>query len=303
MQPCASERRDPVELLLRRIALGALLVGGCGAEDSGTPWRDDAPATGAEDYDPCVGREPGFPVRASELKLAQPADYLAVRQASGLARDAGESEAWTRTTFMTVSEVGTRCASATSAACAETVAKHPEREHPSLCTQACVEWSLVTTRGDEVRRWVTPEEIQQQLGPIDSYDDALMRVASLGFNVSCPGPNGVSDPAAANLRAVRQVEGGYELFASNVTGLCPVRTRRSQLRVASDGVVTTIATKDFATDGACIGRIPAGLVATSRDQARSLGEYLASCAHLEAASVFAFERLASELRAHGAPST
>ena len=53
---------------------------------------------------------------------------------------------------------------------------------------------------------------------------------------------------------------------------------------------------------ASAGRKPAGLLSQSRDVGRSrLGDYLAHCAHLEAASVLAFERLACELNAHGAP--
>lgn len=56
----------------------------------------------------------------------------------------------------------------------------------------------------------------------------------------------------------------------------------------------------FVTAGA--GRKPAGLLSRSRDVGRSrLGDFLAHCAHLEAASVLAFERLACELNAHGAP--
>lgn len=53
---------------------------------------------------------------------------------------------------------------------------------------------------------------------------------------------------------------------------------------------------------ACAGRKPAGLVSQSKDRGASkLGDYLAHCAHLEAASVIAFERLACELNTHGAP--
>lgn len=53
---------------------------------------------------------------------------------------------------------------------------------------------------------------------------------------------------------------------------------------------------------ASAGRKPAGLLSRSRDVGRSrLGDYLAHCAHLEAASVLAFERLACELNAHAAP--
>jgi hypothetical protein len=53
----------------------------------------------------------------------------------------------------------------------------------------------------------------------------------------------------------------------------------------------------------CAGRRPAGLVSLSVDKAESkLGDYLARAAHLESASVVAFERLADELSQHGAPA-
>ncbi|HTQ41951.1 MAG TPA: ferritin-like domain-containing protein [Polyangiaceae bacterium] len=52
-----------------------------------------------------------------------------------------------------------------------------------------------------------------------------------------------------------------------------------------------------------VGRRPAGLARPRGRRARSaLGAYFASAAHLEAASVHAFERLAEELEAHGMES-
>lgn len=51
-----------------------------------------------------------------------------------------------------------------------------------------------------------------------------------------------------------------------------------------------------------VGRRPAGLARPrGRRAATALGGYFASAAHLEAASVHAFERMAEELAAHGAP--
>lgn len=51
-----------------------------------------------------------------------------------------------------------------------------------------------------------------------------------------------------------------------------------------------------------VGRRPAGLARPRRRHATTaLGSYFASAAHLEEASVHAFERLAAELEAHGAP--
>jgi hypothetical protein len=54
----------------------------------------------------------------------------------------------------------------------------------------------------------------------------------------------------------------------------------------------------------CAGRRPSGLTSTSIDLERDkLGDLLARMAHLEAAGVIAFERLAVELAAHGAPQS
>jgi hypothetical protein len=55
--------------------------------------------------------------------------------------------------------------------------------------------------------------------------------------------------------------------------------------------------------GTCVGvgRRPAGLAASRAEAAEPLGAYFAEMAHLEAASVVAFARLAEELALHGAP--
>jgi hypothetical protein len=61
-------------------------------------------------------------------------------------------------------------------------------------------------------------------------------------------------------------------------------------------------TSPLSFDAASAGRRPAGLLSRSRDLGHSrLGDFLAHCSHLEAARVLAFERLACELNAHGAP--
>ena len=51
------------------------------------------------------------------------------------------------------------------------------------------------------------------------------------------------------------------------------------------------------------GRRPEGLAPSTATGACAVGRYFADAAHLEAASVHAFRRLARELTAHGAPSS
>jgi hypothetical protein len=267
------------------------------AVDAGadTGPRSEVPS---DAFDPCL-RGAGFPVRADGLNLTAPADYVGVRTAAGIQGAPGEVETWDNDGFTLVSERGTPCATATSPACAQKVARHPDMLEQSYCVQACVEWSLVTTRGDAVERWATPPELLQLLGSIDSDDDALMLAASRGFDVTCPAPGESS--SGANLRYVRTTFEGRELVGMRYASTCPVVLERVRLVVTPAGDVRELDSVSFAMPGAaCVGRVPAGLEAIS---ARSgLEGYLARCAHLEAASVYAFERLAHELRAHGAPA-
>ncbi len=68
---------------------------------------------------------------------------------------------------------------------------------------------------------------------------------------------------------------------------------------AIDGEASSVSCK---YDPECIGgRRPAGLRSSSPCRADAIGSWFASAAHLEAASVPAFERLRDELRAFGAP--
>lgn len=86
---------------------------------------------------------------------------------------------------------------------------------------------------------------------------------------------------------------------------CPIVGRQYRLFVGADGEVRELERRDLtAPQGkkACIGRVPAGLAPrVAQRRSNALGEHLAACAHLEAASVHAFVRLADELCSHGAP--
>ncbi len=84
--------------------------------------------------------------------------------------------------------------------------------------------------------------------------------------------------------------------------------RRISRRALSDqlSVGKALPARDVvAGEPVCAGRRPAGLVSLGtepRTSTSKLGEYLARTAHLEAASVIAFERLAEELSLHKAPA-
>jgi hypothetical protein len=97
----------------------------------------------------------------------------------------------------------------------------------------------------------------------------------------------------------------YAVSGSCVTDATPCWMLCQQAGSAGAGCSLTANSGDSATLScfSCItGRRPRGLRSVGRPSTASeVGSVLAEMAHLEAASVFSFERLAAELSAHGAP--
>jgi hypothetical protein len=184
----------------------------------------------------CAGHSRPTPITAAGLKPAAPADYLAIRVVSQVESTANGNEEWLHTNFETISETGSACAKATSGDCADKVSRHPQATYRSSCAQVCVEFSVVTTRGDEIKRWSKPDELLALLGPIDSIDDALMLVMSKGYDVYCPRFLVPRYPAEASADA-KPVEGGFEVIATQTTKLCPVVLRRFTLFVSKEGEI------------------------------------------------------------------
>jgi len=233
---------------------------------------------------------------AAGFTTADTFDYVAVREAQGFndgppssGVDAGTGLTWTREQFMTLSETGSSCATATDPQCAATVARHPAQFVLSYCVDACVEYSVVTTHGNEVKRWATDDELLALLGKVDAVDEALLFATRAGFHNLC------GDQQPDGLRVV----------GTRYKATCPIVYERLTMRVSDTGkleVVNAVELPDEPGTGACVGRVPAGLCSVSEARHESaVGDFLAHCAHLEDASVYAFERLARELTAYGAP--
>jgi hypothetical protein len=239
---------------------------------------------------------PNFPVRAAGLTTALPYDYISIRRRSGLPSPADAGSEWTETQFQVLSETGVRCSTAQAqSACLDVLGRHPANFVSTTCVQICTEDSVVTTQGDVVKRWTGASDLKQLLGNIDSIDEALLFVSNAGYTLHC------GDALATS---AREVAGGYEVYATRMTKDCaPIIHTRYHLRVSTAGEISVLGSITLSVNqNACAGRKPAGLVSHSRDRGRSkLGDYLAHLAHLEAASVVAFERMACELNAHGAP--
>ncbi|MDC3958447.1 ferritin-like domain-containing protein [Polyangium jinanense] len=308
LRECNPDPGESVESWLGRIferaqraaLLTGLLAQGCTteptqalAEPRDTDAVDETESAQVVSGVPCApGAE--LPISARGLSPARRFDYLAIRTSHGIQASEEGPERWTLSTFDVVSEVGTACATATTRECHQKIRMHPEPFRPTSCLQLCNETSVVTTAGNEVRRWVGVPEILSLLGPIDTPDEALLLVESMGYDLTCDN---------AERTTVRATQDGFLVTATKITRDCaPIITTRFTFRIWRSGETQTVRTEEISRESACIGRVPAGLTSAPADEGRSpLGDFLARAAHLEAASVIAFERLATELSALGAP--
>lgn len=158
---------------------------------------------------------------------------------------------------------------------------------------------VVTSYGDEVEKYQSREELLQFLGPIDSPQDALLLLYYDHRTILCGvGASGV-DPAS-----IREVDDGYDVtFVEPSIGCEATVPQRWNLHVSRGGVVTEAPHDPPPIPPPCSGRRPAGLRSEHRKtSASAVGEHFARMAHLEHASVAAFEMLATELEQHGAPA-
>ena len=262
---------------LRSLFATAVGVTACGPSSVDHSALTQDTCSAAPIYEPLAGLTPATPV-----------DYLELRETFG----AG--------TPTIVATYGTPCDTATDATACST----------ALDAATSTGWQLAPTggnapianvyfaftRGDTVGTIDTYDALKTFLAPIDNVHDAALLVSlspDTHYTVEC-GPN-TGGP----------VGGAFELVAT--TGdTCGQGTHEDEvlLSVSATGDVTVMQDVVIKNgDPNCVsGRRPEGLASRSRRSGDALGAFFAECAYLEAASVPAFERLARELRAHGAPA-
>lgn len=216
----------------------AAMVAGC--SESSPRDADDASQEHADnDQDP--SHPPGLctssnvlPIDAGAPSTTEIFDYVSVREWSGPVPREMSNE-WTLTNFTVVSETGRACTNATTD-CSKKISHHPVPSDLLFCPQLCVQWSVVTTRNDEVRHWSRPAEILELLGDIDTVDDALMVVVSHGYSLNCPPTVPPDYPAQIRINA-RRLEDGFEVIATRPATTCPFVIRRYTLHVSPTGQV------------------------------------------------------------------
>jgi hypothetical protein len=151
---------------------------------------------------------------------------------------------------------------------------------------------IVFTRGDEVGSIATPSELAAFVAGTTPQNAALLAWGS-GQDIKCGEPNvGPNGTGFVVLGESGETCGGDGRFENRCSVDAAGNVHVDETDKIKDG------------DPNCaIGRRPEGLARPSfRDDDCELGAWLARIAHLEAASVPAFERLARELELLGAPA-
>jgi hypothetical protein len=145
------------------------------------------------------------------------------------------------------------------------------------------------TRGNEVGVATDLAGFRTVFGAVDTLEEAALIATLQDYRLKCDGPHAWREGSTSRLRM---------LHATDWT--CPSDAEDRMIRVGADGAIEIISQEKNGEPFGCAGRRFEGFAPTASD-ARSVGEWLAQTAQLEAASVPAFERLARELAAHGAP--
>ena len=269
-----SELREALNAAMAAViaSSGSLALAACGDAGIGSGIEDDPGfvpmdcASGAQSWLP--GLTPGIP-----------AEYLELRVLHGIDGDTLETR-------------GVLCAGAGDpATCAASFSALNGGTFPfGYGSQVSRQAQLAATRGDDALLLGTHEALVSFLQPIDTPADAMLVVHTAGRDVACE--RGGAKPSA----------GGFDVQAFSYPG-CGGRTRQLVHVDAAGNIAPVGSVVENEPERGCVpGRRPIGLrPASCHPSLRSAGGYFARAARLEAASVYAFQRLGSELRLHGAP--
>lgn len=260
--------------------------------DSAPPPGDAATPDAAIDFTSASCTLEDLTQGLMSAKPSKPFNYLELRQSLLRFEDGG----LVVDTSTTLAFAGVKCSGATDAAACgaalDTASATKDLFPPAGGRQIPMARYFVVQSGDEVSVVATRAELLTFLGPIDTGSEAKLLVAADGYEPLC------------GADSVREVPGGYEVVARKNTE-CLNQYMGYVLSVTSAGVVAVKATVDLRDpDAGCAvaGRRPEGFSPRVARGESELLQYLGTMRSLEAASVPAFLRLATELREHGAPS-
>lgn len=226
------------------------------------------------------------------LRPTQPVDFLQQLQFSG------QAPMWQKAVL---SQTGTACKTAVDpTTCTSALSSAPEQavsQLPGSCAPfSCIRNVLVSTRGDQVDVQETRDKMIAFLAPIDTEQEAVFVVQSMGYQVSC---------SLRSQGAVRSVDGGYEVVATTNQVCSGPGLLQKLFFVDGNGKLQEQQSYTLSpgNPNCVIGRRPMGLRSVGKRAASGcvLGQHFARSARLEAAAVTAFHRLHAELKQHEAP--
>ncbi|HYO93087.1 MAG TPA: ferritin-like domain-containing protein [Polyangiaceae bacterium] len=301
--------------LLEAVAVGSLVSSGCTPKSatsesratnpqlSGTAARvrsvpvQSVPSAAADAGGPAApGRDVASGERAAcvegtrnvllDLKPARAFDHAELR------RQMGDSPT------QPLLSVGKPCASASDiASCERELQRTPSTPgFAASCRPGHCNFQLVVSDAHGVTRLGSAADLAKLLAPVDTAGEAaLLAFANNHWVLACDAP------------LPQRSGSGWTLTSNQTIEECPLVTADVTLAISEAGEVRVVRTENQKRTNACVGRRPPGLQPVAshsppvRSERTALGAYLAGSAHLEAASVPAFERLADELAQRGAP--
>jgi hypothetical protein len=303
----ATTAAAPLRSLFRALTqatLASTMAVGCDTDgaDVGTPEGDGGSERGQDasrDVTWDARLAPGFEEIAcgsvlgnvAELQAApkttQPVDYLGAYVGEAVRVNGSAQQTWTTE----LARWGEPCSGVADPAACEAQLSSLRAALP--CGQAPCDHFLIVQQGGSLSRLDARADVLALLGGIDTKSEASL-LAALSGQPLC---DLFSRLPGASIAATAR---GYEIRVLH--DRCSDGQYRDRLTVDGDGTLTVLEHVKIAPSTCAIGRRPDGLCtppAATRTSAR--GEYLAEAAHLEAASVYAFEKLARELLALSAP--
>ena len=278
----------------------------CGGSTEGgaTPTTDAGPVDGSigdsalADGAHEAALRPGFvPVECGRngpslqaLTVTPAFDYVELRTQDGYQQAKPDA---------VVESVGTLCDHTTDVAACKTKFAAINRPVKQTCSvpYPCQASYLAYTRGDEVATVLPDDDLTKLATPIDSIGEAAF-VLSWARGFSCDGSS------------YRTTSDGFDVAYSTTSNDCPSSTREHHhdilVHVTRDGVITTLEDVDTVIEhpetGCAAARLASDVTYELPTRVSDVGDWLAAAAHLEAASVASFARLARELSSHGAPA-
>jgi hypothetical protein len=246
--------------------------------DAGATTPDAATVPPAEWVQLMCDGSGNWPINPSKLEL--PVDYI------------GEYNTWqsSMATGLIRPMFGEKCAGASDRDACER--SHDELLYERVCENESCRF-LITTAGDEVTRIEERAALQMLVGTVDNELDAALAAFIADAEIWCwyQGTEPGDGPSGTRIRST---DDGYEV---ETLSTCYGDSDIGLTRVDGEGNAVIIS-KIYV----CEGRRPEGLLRIARCAATSeIGAHFTGSAHLEAASVFAFEQLARDLARLGAP--